>query len=227
MKKRLAIIGGMGTSAGVNMLIQLVAAVERKNPMNDSDFPDFIYFNVPAGGMDEHGVTDGDVIKAQLKTALGYADDCRCHYAIVGCNTVHAFLSELQENRKVNILDMIELACACVPKRVKKVGVLSSEQTKRLRLYDNQLQASGTAVIYTNEYGQSLLDSAIKAVIGNYQQPDHCQHITEVATRLIQQGAEVILLACTELPLVTDSRTITVPVIDAGKVTIEHALSLL
>lgn len=160
----------------------------------------------PAAGM----------VQVFTMAAAALAVEERRAVAGVPCNTFHAerifsrFRSALEERQwPGSILHMIGEtleALAAEHPGIRRVGVLSTTGTRNTGVYRDALEQRGYTVCQIPEDDQPLLHEAIyhrqwglKAV-----SPPHERAVERVVTcarDVVRQGAEALILGCTELPL--------------------------
>lgn len=215
----------MGAAAGVRLAERLVRCAQVSGAKTDSDFPDFMLYNLPLVGMDETGIIDGASVKRQLHEAFNRLNDWKCDYVLIACNTVHCFYQDMQSWCNGTVLNMIEIACDRVVG--KKVGVVCSETTSRLGLYQDAMKRRRIQSVLVNKNEQKILSKTIKAEITGNVTLRNRLDIQDVFHNLRRRGAECIIIGCTELPLVCDFVNTSIPIIDAGAVSIEYAYALL
>lgn len=221
MSRTLAIIGGMGASAGVRLAQHLVHRAQIAGAKSDSDFPDFMLYNLPLEGMDETGIINGAPVKRKLHEAFNRINDWGCDYVLVACNTVHCFYSDMQSWCNGRVLNMIDIACDRA--LTGKVGVVSSETTRKIGLYQDALKHRKIEPVMVNPDEQRVLNAAIQAVIIGDIHVSHRLQVQDVLGNLRDQGAGDIIIGCTELPLVCDP----IQTIDAGAAAVDQAFELI
>lgn len=219
--KTLGIISGMGAFAGMRLAKYLLDQAQDSKIMLDSDFPEFILYNLPVKGMDETGITDEELVKSQLKSALEKIEVWGCQQVVIACNTAHIFLHELQSNFDGHIINMIQ--CACDEVRVKKVGILCSDTTKNARLYENALDRKGIQSVSTTDIEQKALNDAVKNAISGRPIRGNLTDAEHIIIRMSRAGADEVIVGCTEIPLILESRT-AMNLIDAGQSAINRAM---
>ncbi len=109
---------------------------------------------------------------------------------------------------------MIDVCCEYLSDNgYNEVAVLSSHTTKEFKIYSDRFLGFGISEIVSTEFSQEEIDKVILSVqggdfnVGKFTM-ERCLNI------LYRSGAKVVVLGCTELPLVhIDSH---VPVIDPG-----------
>lgn len=229
MSNRLGIIGGMGAAAGLALAEHVVRVAQASGARQDSDFPDFVLYNMPSYAMDNLGMTDQVRVCDQLWGAMRILTQCNCDVAVIACNTVQCFHDRLQQAFPATILvNSISAACAKVTKD-GPVGVLCSQTAKHLELFEAELAKRNLLAVATTGVEQACLDEIIGAVIQGRQRLNDAQTIDNIMGLLAGRGAKSFILGCTELPLAFqhDKWGTHTPVIDAGKAAIEKALTLI
>jgi aspartate racemase len=224
--KTLGIISGMGAFAGLRMADYLLQKSKDDGAKLDSDFPSFLLYNLPVVGMDEKGIIDHSHVKRQLVETLIKLGKWNCHYAVIACNSAYAF-KDLASYFPGTLLNIIDEACDAVPKGVQRVGIISSASTRKSCLYQDALGDRGINYVLTNDEEQFFLDLAIKAVISGTQTKGDFHVVRNVLINLKQRGARMVIVGCTELPLVINSKHTKIPLIDAGQAVMNKALKLL
>lgn len=141
------------------------------------------------------------------------------------CNTAHAeqifdvILNELAASKsKIKVLHMVDETVKFIVDNfadIKRVGVLSTTGTYKSGLYKNALESAGfEAVVPTPEMQKNTIRPAIYHPL--YGIKTISQPVDERALNLLlkgvsflkEQGAEAIVLGCTEIPLALTETTI-------------------
>eukprot|EP01059_Diplonema_ambulator_P020860 TRINITY_DN347_c0_g1_i3.p1 TRINITY_DN347_c0_g1~~TRINITY_DN347_c0_g1_i3.p1 ORF type:complete len:414 (+),score=87.14 TRINITY_DN347_c0_g1_i3:59-1300(+) len=150
----------------------------------------------------------------------------------VPCNTFHApriwdeFVRILDDEgisntvKLVHMLDETVNAINVMVPGARRVGLLSTTGTRQSRVYADLLEPQGFTVVQVEESLQHLVHDAIynrswgvKAV--QPTTPEACAAFRMFASDLIQQGADAIILGCTEIPLALPMAELNgVPLID-------------
>lgn len=230
MRKQLAILGGMGSSAGVRLAQHLVHCAQKRGALHDWDFPEFMLYNLPLRGMDETGIIDAGPVKRQLHEAFNRLNGWRCDYALVACNTVHCFYPDMVSWFNGTVLNLVEIACdrsIGVNHYTGKVGLVCSSTLRKTGLYQEALHKRKAEPLLVYEDEQDQLGQAIGAAISGTIHMHHRLPIQDMIRGLASRGACAVIIGCSELPLVCDYAESEVPLIDAGAVAVEHAFELL
>jgi len=115
-------------------------------------------------------------------------------------------------------MEEVAAAAAALVPRPRAAGVLATSGTMQARLYHRALASRGIDVVEPAAVEQEGVTAAICAVKAGDLGAAARERVREVAAALIGRGAQVVVLGCTELPLVTDRQAISVPVLDGTEV---------
>ena len=151
----------------------------------------------------------------------------------IPCNTAHVpeIIGIVENNLApgIQIVNMVEEVGKYITdnfKVVKKVGILGTNGVYRSGVYDHYLYDYDIITLYPEEKDQfervhpSIYDPVygIKA-ISNPVSDRSVADLLYVSEDLIERGAELIILGCTEIPLaLTEDKIFGVPVIDVTDV---------
>ncbi len=219
------ILGGMGPLATVDLYRKIILATsagcdqEHLHVVIEADpsVPDRSSF------LRGHGP---DPLPALTRGARRLAD-AGVDFVVIPCNTAHAFLPTLRALVPLPFLDMVaetaERVRVTYPE-VRRVGILATEGTIATGLYHEALRARGLVPLQPDEAGHRLVGAAIAAVKGGDTGPGVGALLVEASRALIAAGAEVLLAACTELPLVLTGALVPVPLLDPTQMLAEAAV---
>jgi aspartate racemase len=97
---------------------------------------------------------------------------------------------------------------------VRRVGILATAGTIGSGLYHAALRDQGLEPLAPDDEGQRLVSAAIAAVKAGDTSPTVGAMLVEASQALVAAGAEALLAACTELPLVLTPPLVPVPLLD-------------
>lgn len=199
------ILGGMGPEATIDLLRRVVAMTPA------SDDQDHIRMLV------DHNPKVPSRIKALIEKTgespapalIGMAQQLERAGASVlalPCNTAHAYAGEIQTSVGIPLLDMIALTADRISRlepKCRVVGMLASTAVRIVGLYERALGPFGISTVYPKD--QDAVMDIIKAVKrgdrGSMQHPA----LQRAAADLHEQGAGMLLIACTELSVLAGS----------------------
>ena len=224
--KTIGVLGGMGPVASANLYMKIIKYAQHKyNAVQDSDYPPIIIYSLSLLGFDETGIVDKELVKKQLIEGVKKLESAGCDLIIIGCNTVHVFYDEMQAAVKIPIFNITEETKKIVLKfGYKKVGLFASESTNKLGLYQEKFKTSGIEVISPNQAQQEILNNVIKHVMGGNQKIDDIIALKGIAADYLKQGAEAIVMGCTEIPLAINQSHTDIKLFDTIEIIIQSAV---
>ena len=122
---------------------------------------------------------------------------------------------------QVRFVHMIDAVVAFIRESLphaRTIGVLSTKGTYATGLYQDALSAAGFVPLFPDEEGRERVQQGIKAQ-SNPVTPEARAALLAEAEKLVGQGADAVILGCTEIPLaLTEPDLHGVPLLDATKV---------
>jgi aspartate racemase len=229
-RRRIGIVGGLGTLGGVDILFKLVRATTW---MNQRDQMDVLFEQRP---FDEPS-TPGDEAVDQLGRKT-YALEIIQSYiqrdvdsVLLPCFISHTFLDELQEKVDIPILSIMDALRSHIQRKfpnVQRIGVLTSSYVRKCQLFDKHF--SGINIIYPSPGIQK--DCLMRAIYGEHGikygdlRGDSLDLLERACRDLMALGAELIVPGFTEVSVVFDAlRERGLPMIDTNHVYALHIVS--
>jgi len=141
---------------------------------------------------------------------------------IVLCaNTAHLFADKLQENIQLPLIHIVEETAKVLNKKsIKKAGLLGTKFTMEMDFYSQKLRDSGIEVIIPeSQETRDYIQQTIKEELGvGYINPNTKAQYISIANELVKNGAECIILGCTEIPILISQNDFSFPVFDTAKI---------
>lgn len=119
------------------------------------------------------------------------------------CNTAHHYAAEIAAAVDIPLLDMVALSVATAAAQIGpggKLGILCSPAVRRVGLFDRAAAEAGLETVYPGD--EAALLAAIRQVKAEGPVPAASATLAAASTELLDQGAEVQLVACTEFSLI-------------------------
>lgn len=202
-RKAIGVLGGMGPEASEFLYKLLIEkAIKNYGAKHNDDFPEIVLHSIP---VPDFISSDTEREKALLMLEdrvekLQYLDLCCLSIA---CNTAHILIDKLQAKSQIPFISMIDAVADRIQAEQKKlIGVLGTPSTLRYKLYQNELEKRGVGVINPTEDQINQLEIIIRHVLAGTATKTDEEALKTIADTLSEQGAEGIILGCTELPLV-------------------------
>lgn len=221
--KTIGVLGGMGPEASANLYSKIIKYSQHEyGAVQDFDYPPIIIYSLPLCGFDETGIVDEELVKKQLIEGVKKLELAGSDLIIIGCNTVHSYYDEMQAAVTVPIFNIIEeTKKKVIELGYKKVGLFASESTNKLKLYQKRFADSNIEVISPNAAQQKILNRVIEHVMGGNQKMEDILVLKDIARDYLKQGAEAIVIGCTELPLAINQTHTDVKLFDTIEIIVQ------
>jgi len=166
------------------------------------------------------------MIDAAQKVERGGAD-----FVLICTNTMHKMAEDVAASINIPLLHIVDVTAEkIIPFGFKKLGLLGSTFTMEEDFYKGRLKEKyGLDVVVPGEAERELVDNVIfgELCLGEIKDSSRGQ-IKIIMKKLIDNGAQGIILGCTELPLLIKQRDCPVPLFDTtaihAKAAVDYAL---
>ena len=229
-EKIIGILGGMGPAATLDVFHRILQLTSVKE---DQEHIHIIIDNNPKIPDRTQAIFGkGESPVPALKESGKMLERAKVDFIIIPCNTAHFFYDELKKHLRIPIVHMIREVAKKIHKEypdIRKAGLLSTRGTIKAGLYQKELTALGIEVIKPDERAQNMVSEAIYGTEGikcGYLKGKSKKLIYNAIDNLVNNGAEVIIGGCTEIPLVVDSETVPIPFINSNQVLAESAVRI-
>ena len=153
-------------------------------------------------------------------------EHCGADCILIGANTMHKIAGEIQQSISIPVIHIaeetavqIKKQCAASIGKPKKIALLGTKYTMQMDFYKDKLAMQGITSIIPDEDEIEYINNAIYTEMGKgIFLPVTKQKFLVIINKLIKQGAEGIILGCTELPLLIMQEDCIVPVFDTTKI---------
>lgn len=202
---KVGVVGGVGPAATVDFLSKIV----RNTPAScDQDHIKLlIEHNPQIPDRTEHLIGEGADPTVSLYATCKRLEDGGAGLIAIPCNTAHAFVERIQPFLGIPIVNMLRVTasylCEAFP-GLRDVGVLATSGTIESGVYRKALEAEGLRQVAPEPALQARVMEAIYGKHGVKAgfTAGQCQaDISAAIEGLIAAGVGVIVLGCTELPL--------------------------
>ncbi len=222
--KAIGVIGGMGPAAAADVFAKLIAATGAKR---DQDHLRILIDNNPRipdrhAAIAGKGPSPGPALAASAAGLERMGADC----ITIACNTAHAFEDEIKAVIAIPLISMIEAtADAAAATGATRVGVLEADGCRRAKLYQNAFAVRGVEALLLGKEAQAAFMQLIFRVKAGDVGIETRNAMRAHAIHLNARGAQAIVAACTEVPLVLDADELAVPLINSNDALVARAIS--
>ena len=162
------------------------------------------------------------MIEAAQNLKHGGAD-----FIVICTNTMHKMAPEIETATGLNVLHIADVTGAAISKnQIQKVGLLGTRFTMEGDFYKKRLKDNyDIEVIIPEDADRQIIHDIIynELCLGLIKD-DSRQKYINIINKLCANGAEGIILGCTEIPLLIKQSDVLIPVYDTTKIHAESAV---
>ena len=194
------VLGGMGPEATVDLMRRVIVATPAAD---DSDHVHLIVDQNPTvpsrikALIEGTGESPAPTLAAMTRRLIGAGAEA----VAMPCNTAHGYLDAIRAAAgPIPVLDMVALTAdriAAMDPRPARVGLLASTAVRITALYDRALAARGIEAAFPASQ-DAVMDSIRAVKRGDLGEGPRAAR-RAAAAELAAEGADVLLVACTEL----------------------------
>ena len=223
MKKKLGIIGGMGPLATADLFRMII-----ENTKSDTDAGHiriFVDNNPQIPDRTASILGNGISPVPEIVHSGNLLEKIGADILLLPCNTSHYYFEEIQRQLHSELINMVQETVNDISKKgIKKVGLLATVGTIKGQVFDHYFQEFGIVSTPLNNLQQRVvmdfIYSGVKAGNASYD----CKLFMETVNALLDEGAETLILGCTEIPVGKKMYNLSFPSIDAMEVLAKTAI---
>ncbi|HET7668660.1 MAG TPA: aspartate/glutamate racemase family protein [Mycobacterium sp.] len=167
-----------------------------------------------------------DAAAERLAGAAMALEAAGADFALLCTNTMHKVFAQVQASVSMPLLHLGDATAAAVSSvGVASVGLLGTGFTMSQRFYRDRLEQHALVVVVPVEEDQRLVHTVIyEELCKGIVRPESAVAYRHVIARLVDRGAEGIILGCTEIELLVGQSDSPVPVFPTTQIHVEAAL---
>ncbi|AHB07317.1 hypothetical protein U875_19855 [Pandoraea pnomenusa 3kgm] len=222
----LGVLGGMGPLATADFMRKLV---ESTPATKDQDhMPVFVHSVPQIPDRSESFLAGSDAPWPFLLAGLRILESAGAGAIAIPCNTAHLWHSRLAAATQLEVLHIGRASAEAVtahPEALRRVGLMATSATIQGRIYHDALHAAGVDVVVPCARDQHERVSAGIAAVKAGDLARAAAMLDRAASQLVDDGAQGIILGCTELPLVLSDHPSGVPLFDTPHLLVKACIA--
>lgn len=213
-KKMLGVIGGLGPMATAVFLERIVRYTDAQTDQEHIDIAIRHCPSIPDRTAFLLGRSSLDPLPPMLKQARILADTgAQC--IAIPCITAHSFHDQIERGCALPVIDTVTLTAETLRKKgVQRAAIWATEGTVRVGLFQKAFARAGLEAVLPDEQTQDMITKCIYQDIKTGRAPD-IQALLSTKQGMLQQGAQAVVLGCTELSVAAAQGALGPGVIDA------------
>lgn len=208
---KVGVVGGVGPAATVDFMQKIV----RNTPANrDQDHIRLLIEQNPQiPDRTQNLIGDGTDPTISLYATCKKLQSGDADLIAIPCNTAHAFVERIQPYLAIPIVNMLTVTVRHLREmfpQLRSVGVLATSGTIASGVYEKALESEGLRQIVPRAELQARVMDAIygkEGVKAGFTTGKCLDDISVAIDGLVAEGVEVIILGCTELPLLLPTKS--------------------
>jgi len=228
--KIIGIIGGVGWSSSAEYY--RIANEKIQNDLGGNNSARILMYSLQFGEMLEQerlaeagnpAPINATLVDAGLRLRRGGAD-----FIIIASNTLNSRADLIENSTGLPVLRIYDVTGAAVKKSgIKKAALLGTKYTMEAPFYRDALKNKyGIEVVVPNQterdyINRVIFDELVRDDIRNESRQGYVKIINRLAD---EEGAEGVILGCTEIPLLINQSDVKIPVFDTTRLHAEAAV---
>ncbi|HET6631030.1 MAG TPA: amino acid racemase [Woeseiaceae bacterium] len=221
------VLGGMGPDATVDFMAKVIALTRAER---DQDHVRMLVEHNPKVPNRQAAIASGDPavgrVLADMARRLEHAG---ADFLVMPCNSAHAFLEPIRQAASIPFVSIIAETVAEVGRVLpgaRRIGVLQTDGLQQAGLYEEALRRAGHTALVLREDEIGELMRYIHRIKAGDRSDEVGRGVASLANALAGRGAEAILAACTEIPLVLFPADAEVPLLASTDVLARRTVEL-
>lgn len=170
-----------------------------------------------------------DELTAIMVDAAKCLERAGAELIVIGTNTMHKMAAEVENATSLPLLHIADAtATRIIEKRLKKVALLGTRFTMEQDFYMGRLaKKHGLDVIVPSAEDREIVHRIIYNELcqGTILESSKKEYLRIIAD-MEKQGAEGVILGCTEIPLLVKQADITIPIFDTTTIHAQEAVRM-
>nr|WP_325191503.1 aspartate/glutamate racemase family protein [uncultured Selenomonas sp.] len=224
MMKTIGLIGGMSWESTVTYYQVINETIKKQ--LGGLHSAKCILYSVDFDEIEKYQVSrEWDKSADVLSEAAQALERAGADYIVICTNTMHKVAPEIGRRIHIPILHIADMTAAELQKQgVKKVGLLGTKYTMRQDFYKNILIEQGIEVVIPNDADVDVVNQIIydELCLGKISEQSKDIYL-DIIMKLAQDGAQGIILGCTEIGLLVRQSDTDIPLFDTTLIHAEQA----
>lgn len=150
-------------------------------------------------------------------------------FILICTNTMHKCANSIQERTSIPLIHIADAAGAAIKERtLRRVALLGTRFTMEEEFYKSRLSSKfDLEVIVPNSSDMDIVHKVIyeELCLGEIRE-DSRKEFSRIIGDLERNGAEGVILGCTEIPLLIKDKDVSIPVFDTTRLHCKYAVDL-
>ena len=214
--KKIGLIGGISWVSTADYYKLINEGINKK--MGGLNFSECLIYSFNYSDIKKNNETNNwDLTFEMLFKACEFLKSGGAEAIVLCANTMHLIADRLEEAIGLPLIHIATATAVEIQKQeLKKVGLLGTKFTMELDFFTDKLKDKGIeTIIPESQEDKDFIHTTIFEELGRgLVTAETKKRYLEIANKLIEKGAQGIILGCTEIPLVIKPGDLSVPIFD-------------
>jgi len=221
--KTAGVIGGMGPEATVDFMARVIAATPASTDQEHVRL--LVDQNPKVPSRQAARVGKGEDPGPAMAAMAKGLEQAGADFLVMPCNTAHAFAQSVRSAVSIPLVSIIDVTVdAC--REYESVGVLTTPGCLEAGLYQDALATAGLTAVLPDETEVAEMMCLVAAVKAGDRNEAIARGMRSLAAALVDRGAQAVVAACTEIPLVLTPDMLDVPLVSSTDVLAEITVAI-
>ena len=220
--KTIGILGGLGPESTI-LYYRYITQKYYETHRNYA-YPQIVIYSVNFQEFIDTGYETAPKVKEAIKRLHRAGAD----FAVAACNSVHIVYDQVSKTTPIPWISIMDVTAEAITARgLSKVGLLGTIFTMSKGFYQKALARHGIETITPDSRVQKTLNGIIYGeLVRNVVKKSSQRFVLKCVDDLSKQGAQGVILGCTELPFAARQADTSVPLFDTAALHAQRALDL-
>ena len=223
--KKIGILGGLSPESTVTYYEYITREYAKR--FGDYGFPEIIIYSVKFQDFIELFCQgDWDRVADEAVKRMKCLHKAGADFGLMATNTLHRVFDQVQKQSPIPLISIVESTIEAIKaEKMQTVGLLGTVSTMREGFYVDQLAREGIRAYVPSLEEQDKIQEIIFSELTVGKVTDESkQFFLRTVKSLQEQGAQGVILGCTEIPLVLSQQDCTLKLFDSTRLHAESAL---
>lgn len=225
--KKLGLVGGISWVSTIDYYRFINEGINEK--LGDLNFAECIIYSLNFNDFQRNNTNDNwDATFELLLNACKSLEKSGAEAIVLCANTAHAVSDRLEKETQLPIIHVATATANKINEQgLKKVGLLGTKFTMEMDFYFKKLAENNIeAIVPFLQEERDFIQQTLKEELGRGIIKEQTKRAyLSIIEKLIENGAEGIILGCTEIPMLINQEDVAVPVFDTTKIHSEAAVN--
>jgi aspartate racemase len=224
--KKIGIVGGISWSSTIEYYRLLNEVANRE--LGGLHYPECVIYSV---NFDEfckaNAAHDWDATFRLLLNAVQKLKQAGVDIILLAANTAHIVADRIRHNIDIELIDIREATAGAIKnENITEIGLLGTIYTMELDFYKSKLIEQGMVPLIPQSKSERIYieDTLVNELGKGIVLSETRVQYQKIIQKLIERGANGIILGCTEIPLIIKPQHVQVPVFNTIEIHVKAAI---